>query len=39
VYEFRERGVPAKQAYLLKDLQDWARFSGLTIHFPPRVFP
>ena len=39
VYEFRERGVPAKQAYLLKDLQDWARYSGLTIHFPPRVFP
>ena len=39
VYEFRERGVPAKQAYLLKDLQDWARFSDLTIHFPPRVFP
>jgi 2-hydroxychromene-2-carboxylate isomerase len=39
VYEFRERGVPAKQAYLLKDLQDWARFAGLGIHFPPRVFP
>jgi len=39
VYEFRERGVPAKQAYLVKDLQDWARFSGLTIRFPPRVFP
>jgi 2-hydroxychromene-2-carboxylate isomerase len=39
VYEFRERGVPAKQAYLMKDLQDWARQAGLTIHFPPAVFP
>ena len=39
VYEFRERGVPAKQAYLRKDLQDWARKAGLTIKFPPAVFP
>ena len=39
VYEFRERGVPAKQAYLSKDLQDWARHGGLTINFPPAVFP
>jgi len=39
VYEFRERGIPAKQAYLVKDLQDWARLAGLTIHFPPTVFP
>jgi 2-hydroxychromene-2-carboxylate isomerase len=39
VYEFRERGVPAKQAYLRKDLQDWARRAGLTIRFPPTVFP
>jgi len=39
VYEFRERGVPAKQAYLRKDLQDWARQSGLSIRFPPSVFP
>jgi 2-hydroxychromene-2-carboxylate isomerase len=39
VYEFRERGVPAKQAYLKKDLQDWARHDGLTIRFPPAVFP
>jgi 2-hydroxychromene-2-carboxylate isomerase len=39
VYEFRERGVPAKQAYQKKDLQDWARKAGLVIHFPPRVFP
>lgn len=39
VYESRERGVPAKQAYLRKDLQDWARHTGLKIVFPPRVFP
>jgi 2-hydroxychromene-2-carboxylate isomerase len=39
VYEFRERGVPAKQAYLRKDLQDWARQAGLTILFPPSTFP
>ncbi len=39
VYEFRERGVPAKQAYLKKDLADWARLAGLTLRFPPRVFP
>ena len=39
VYEFREKGVPAKQAYHRKDLQDWARRDGLTILFPPSVFP
>jgi 2-hydroxychromene-2-carboxylate isomerase len=39
VYEFREKGVPAKQAYLRKDLQDWARHEGVKILFPPSVFP
>lgn len=39
VYEFRESGVPAKQAYLRKDLQDWARHADLRILFPPSVFP
>lgn len=39
VYESRERGVPAKQAYHRKDIQDWARFEGVTIRFPPSVFP
>lgn len=39
VYAAREHPVPAKQAYMLKDLQDWARLSGLTIVMPPRVFP
>ena len=39
VYEFRERGIPAKQAYLRKDLADWARLAGISIRFPPTVFP
>lgn len=39
VYDFRERGVPAKQAYMKKDLMDWARHTGLSIKFPPTVFP
>ena len=39
VYAFRENGVPAKQAYLRKDVQDWARHCGLNIRFPPTVFP
>lgn len=39
VYEFRERGAPAKQAYLRKDLGDWARLAGVRIVFPPTVFP
>ena len=38
VYEFRERGVPVKAKYAAKDLQDWARFYGLTIK-NPSVFP
>ena len=39
VYTQRDNPVPAKQAYLLKDMQDWARAAGLKIVFPPRVFP
>ena len=39
VYEFREKGVPAKQAYHRKDLMDWARHDGVQILFPPTVFP
>ena len=38
VYEFREKGVPAKAKYAAKDLQDWARFYGLVIK-SPTVFP
>src|SRR5262249_24162828 len=39
VYASRESPVPAKTAYMRKDLADWARAAGLKIVFPPRVFP
>lgn len=39
VYFSREHPIPAKQAYHVKDMQDWARHTGLTIKFPPTVFP
>ena len=39
VYASRERPVPAKAAYMRKDLADWARSAGLEIRFPPSVFP
>ncbi|MGO8915052.1 MAG: 2-hydroxychromene-2-carboxylate isomerase [Stellaceae bacterium] len=39
VYASREQPVPAKQAYMRKDLQDWARLAGIRIRFPPSVFP
>ena len=39
VYANREHPVPAKAAYMLKDLQDWAREAVLTIKMPPTVFP
>ena len=39
VYASREKPVPAKRDYMLKDLQDWARLSGLKIVMPPKVFP
>ncbi len=38
VYNSRDAPVPAKQAYSKKDLQDWARYSGLKI-IRPSVFP
>jgi 2-hydroxychromene-2-carboxylate isomerase len=38
-YEFREKGVPAKQDYVAKDIGDWARFYGLKIKMLPSVFP
>lgn len=38
VYAAREAPVPAKAAYARKDLQDWARYVGITIGSPP-VFP
>jgi 2-hydroxychromene-2-carboxylate isomerase len=39
VYEFRKHGSQGKQRYLVKDLGDWARHTGLDIKFPPSVFP
>jgi 2-hydroxychromene-2-carboxylate isomerase len=39
VYASREKPVPAKAAYMIKDLGDWARVSGITIRHPPTVFP
>ena len=39
VYAQRENPVPAKMAYMLKDLQDWAREANLKIVMPPKVFP
>ena len=39
VYEARQHPVPAKVRYMAKDLQDWARLCGVTIIFPPTVFP
>ena len=39
VYDNRTKPNPLKQAYMLKDLADWARFYDLKIVFPPRVFP
>ena len=39
VYAARDHPVPAKRAYLLKDLNDWARLAGLRLVMPPAVFP
>lgn len=39
MYLMRENPVPAKDAYMLKDLADWSRQAGLKIKFPPSVFP
>ena len=39
VYDSRANPNPRKQAYMLQDLQAWARLYGLRIIFPPTVFP
>ena len=39
VYAQRENPVPAKWNYLLKDMRDWAHVQGLSIRFPPSIFP
>jgi 2-hydroxychromene-2-carboxylate isomerase len=38
VYDIRANPVPVKLSYQQKDLQDWARISGVVIGQPP-VFP
>jgi len=38
VYENRSNPVPPKTQYYQKDLQDWAKYHGITIGAPP-VFP
>ena len=39
VYASRDKPVREKQRYMAKDLADWARLAGVTIRFPPPVFP
>jgi 2-hydroxychromene-2-carboxylate isomerase len=39
VYESRAKPNPRKQAYMLQDLAAWAKLYGLSIVFPPKVFP
>lgn len=39
VYASREKPVVSKARYMLKDLADWARSTGLAIKMPPTVFP
>ena len=39
IYTAREDKNSPKNRYVLKDLQDCAREAGLSIVFPPRVFP
>ena len=39
VYRFRENPIPAKDAYIGKDMMDWARISGLRILWRPSIFP
>jgi len=38
VYHTREN-APLKMAYTKKDLGDWSRLQGLSILFPPSIFP
>lgn len=38
VYQRRDNPVPAKDTYYRKDMEDWARYQGITIGHPS-VFP
>jgi 2-hydroxychromene-2-carboxylate isomerase len=39
VYERRSNPDPRKAVHAAKDLQDWAKLTGLTIVMPPPIFP
>ena len=39
IYAAREDMNSPKNRYVLKDMQDWAAAAGLSIVFPPRIFP
>lgn len=39
MYRMRENPVPARDAWTKTDMQAWARLAGVTITFPPKVFP
>jgi 2-hydroxychromene-2-carboxylate isomerase len=39
MYRMRENPVPPRDAWMHKDMQAWARLAGVTIVFPPKVFP
>jgi len=36
IYAMRDNPVPVKHAYTVKDMQDWARRSGIIINMPPK---
>ncbi len=39
MYRMRENPVPARDEWMKKDMQAWARLAGVKIVFPPKVFP
>lgn len=39
MYRMRENPVPARDNWMKQDMQAWARLAGVTITFPPKVFP
>lgn len=39
LYQRRANPEPRQQRYYNKDMQDWARLCGVTIKWPPSVFP
>ena len=39
VYQRRANPEPRQSRYSAKDMQDWARLSGVAIKWPPTIFP